>query len=259
MNDVSQLEDIDPDLNFNVNGCFNEANRSEYLTVSEFINMSGNGEISILNYNIRSFNRNIETFEAFIFSLHEPPTIIVLCETWFVDPVDISGYKSFHTVRYQKRGGGVSVYFKHPVALKRIDQLSYCDDVLEMCSCELLLGKFKIILLATYRPPSASVSDFIDKMNNILSYCRSYEKICLLGDININLMDDDSVDVINFSSLMRSFHLMPLITKPTRFPPSSLNQAPHYLIIYGCQLIVVCFWIGLVWFSSTLLIIVRYL
>ena len=68
-----------------------------------------NRKLFIINFNIRSFNSNIENFAFLVDELVRRPDVIILTETWNSDDksAEIDGYRSFHCNRsIDKRGGG---------------------------------------------------------------------------------------------------------------------------------------------------------
>ena len=67
--------------------------------------------------NIRSFNKNINTFNIFLDTLVSKPDIILLTETWLTDTDDpsiyLTYYKMFKTnriLKIKKKGGGVAIF-----------------------------------------------------------------------------------------------------------------------------------------------------
>ena len=61
----------------------------------------------VLNFNIRSFNSNIDQFSNFIDELVIKPQIIILSETWFSrnSKGSINGYTGFDCCRPDRVGG----------------------------------------------------------------------------------------------------------------------------------------------------------
>ena len=81
---------------------------------NDLLNAAHNYNLTLLNYNVRSFSSNGDSFCAFLANLVKMPDFIVLTETW-VSPVTeplcvIDGYTVVHTFRNNIRGGGVSIF-----------------------------------------------------------------------------------------------------------------------------------------------------
>ena len=223
---------IDPDENFfaNIYDLASGSN-SNYETVHEYNLKLKNGPevFTCVNYNIRSFSANFDTF-ANIFHENSMPDIITLTETWFkeYDTQEIPGYKSYHVYRSERRSGGVSIYVKESVCSFKIDNFSYVNSNLEICTVCIYLNNVKHFIFGIYRPHSGTIDSFKTELDIVLQNPMFSEKTCIaLGDFNINLMQD-SVNVNGFVDNMQVNHFIPLITKPTRFSeqsqPSLLDQ-----------------------------------
>ena len=54
------------------------------------------------------------------------PHAVVLTETWFSDDYQgsIMNYNSFHTIRSERRSGGVSIYCDKKIISQKIENLS---------------------------------------------------------------------------------------------------------------------------------------
>ena len=80
------LTDIDSDENFynEVHDGLQVQNGSNYCSIEQY-NSLFKSNIKYLNFmafNIRSYNRNNDSFKAVIESLHKLPEVIALTETW---------------------------------------------------------------------------------------------------------------------------------------------------------------------------------
>ena len=103
-NDI--LSGVDPDANF-----FNHlpiSSLSQQCTITSFnqelsSQFSNDKHLKIINYNIRSFFRNIDCFLSFLATLEYSPDLIVLTETWLSEDnkefAKIEGYDAIHTIR----------------------------------------------------------------------------------------------------------------------------------------------------------------
>ena len=112
------LSDYDPDENY-FDELFGDINNgsvhSRYSSISEFhsLNQEHKSFIKVLGYNIRSFDKNFNSFLCLL-NHDNLPEVLVLSETWFYDrsTVGIPGYVAHHTVREHGRSGGVSVFVR---------------------------------------------------------------------------------------------------------------------------------------------------
>ena len=141
----------------------------------------------------------------------------------------MDGYRGEHTHRLS-RGGGVSVFCSEVYGMERIDEMSYCNEILEVCSVKLKIHSNIIIVIGIYRPPASSIENFLEILESLLRSPSLRNKfVFLMGDMNINLTDISSLPVNNYISCLNSFNFIPVITKPTRFAPNDPNQNPSTL------------------------------
>lgn len=227
---VNYFSDIDPDDNF-INQIYpGFGDRSSlYYSIDNMKNIIDVGDIVFLNLNIRSFVKNFDTFSAVLSAMDASPDVIVLTETWLNEPVDIDGYKSFHSFRCGRRSGGVSVFVRESFSAFKLDEFSVVDNTVESCVVKLSLVSLDLYIIAVYRPHSDTVVNFCNSLHALLS-CNLFRRdVCLMGDLNVNLLDLDNSDTTHFSSMMRTFNYLPVITKPTRFPSSTLSQTASLL------------------------------
>ena len=223
--------DYDPDVNF-FDGCFGEVGgsvRSLYTSVDRFNSIPGTARLfTVMGMNIRSFNANFDAFEGFLQSLSCKPNIIALTETWMSQRnsavCEIPGYRSCHTFRSNRAGGGASVFIAGDVDFRKIENMSICNETIETCAVELpgVEGDKSLIVLTVYRPHTDSVVSFTDFLIQVLhSEVLHGKKVVLIGDFNINLLNIHDSSVQYFVSSMRGLSYVPMINQPTRF---SLNN-----------------------------------
>ena len=184
---------------------------------------SGN-HMNIINYNIRSFRQNADSFFP-IFD-DKLPQIFVLSETWFTEnyKADIPNFNSHHTIRPIRQSGGISVFVSNIFSSSTVCQFSYCNNEIEICTVEIRMPDETIYLISIYRPHSGTITGFISEMERILGCSIFRNNRCfVVGDLNINLCDENS-SVKNFVECLQTFHFFPVINKPTRFCPSNTSS-----------------------------------
>ena len=216
------FSNLDPEENYfdQLFPSIGSSEQSKYYTLSEFNLLMSQNQLptTILTYNIRSFNCNSNYFFA-SFENNSLPEILVFSETWFNNSnvTEIPGYKSFHTFR-TGRSGGVSIFVKNNFLSHKLEEISYASSDIEICSVDVVMGGASWCLLGIYRPVNGNQESFMHEIENILQNNSALRnrKILILGDININLLLQNSM-VDEFSANMLSRHFIPTITKPTRF------------------------------------------
>ena len=160
---------LDPDEN-HFHDCYDSLNDNicKYYTVSDFIRkMSVNKKgLSMINFNVRSFNANFDSFISIFDDFETTPDVLVLTETWFRDNSlkEIPYFHDFHTNRELRHSGGVSVYVKEVYESKSINHLSFCKPFIEVCTVELTLSLGNIYIVSIYRPHSDLFDDFISDL-----------------------------------------------------------------------------------------------
>ena len=135
----SVFSDIDPDTNheFFINNGDGRPNPCNYFTLCQYENISKQitNSISLLCYNIRSFNSNGPLFQAMAESFNTNFDIIVLSETWCtplnVGLCNLEGYRGFHVFRDGTRSGGISVFVKEFYRASELTNLNFCNQTIE--------------------------------------------------------------------------------------------------------------------------------
>ena len=214
-----QFIEIDPDIN-NFN---NNLGKCSMYTIDEFTNIVSDNYFTLMNFNIRSFHRNNQSLNAFLNSFSNNNLhAIVLSETWnsnaTVDLCSIEGYNSFHTYRQSSRGGGISIFTLNIFKSLKIDDISWCTENIESCVVKLFCDYEPIFIIGIYRPPKSSIENFFSDLENLLNNDLLRNKFLIFaGDINIDLLNVNVQDTINYINLMFSFHLLPVIDCITRY------------------------------------------
>jgi len=172
--------------------------------------------LSIFHLNIRSFNRNSDELSVYLGQLSVKPFIIVLTETWFgVDNVsELTGYRRHHVSRSNRRGGGVSVFVSVSMVCKSISGLCNVGNNMEICAVNVGTHGNDLTVLGIYRPPDRDVHLFADDIDSILSEFRSDDRVVLVGDINIDLLNP-SASEDEFINVCTSNSFRPLINDAT--------------------------------------------
>lgn len=160
-----------------------------------------------------------------------PADIVALTETHLTHHnahlYNIPGYTAFHKprTRVNKRpAGGIACFIKahfSPSVHTLPFEIQPTETICEILALSLTLNSQKALLLTLYRPPSGSTQQFLDSLNNILSYTQSQNcPTYLCGDLNMNLLNDcPSTEQLLLTCL--SFNLKPTITIPTRLSPTT--------------------------------------
>ena len=154
--------------------------------------------------------------------------VIILTETFLTDATnftyEIEGYQSFSSFKTNRRGG-VKVFCRNYMNPVQVDILFVNCELYESLFISLYLANGKKLLVGgVYRSPSGSKVDFNNHYeNNVLNKLSPGVDCVIGGDFNFNLLNpynDKQTD--DFSDLMSSKSLSPLITIPTHRCPQTL-------------------------------------
>ena len=195
-----------------------------------------NLDLFLVNYNIRSFHANTDSFSTLLSSFQMQPNFIILTETWnthnTINMCSLENYYGFHTYREgpNARGGGVSIFSRDNLSCSKITELSLCNENIESCAIKINFGGKFILILALYRPPRGSKELFISSLETLLNHAtvRHSDSTIIGGDMNLNLLDVNCPLVNQYKNLLQSYRTLPVISKPTRFS-SNASTAPTLL------------------------------
>ena len=224
------LSDLDPDLN-----CISQS-FSKYYLDHEFSSQFASDSVirkgfSVLNLNIRSIPKNLESLTNYLHLLNFNFSVISITESWLnannYSNYSIPNYSPHHVFRTNRRGGGVSIFLHSSYEFKPRLDLDICNDVIE-CGCIEILSSTqcrnpKTIIVAMYRPPGTNPDLFIENVNSLLNKVKSENKMCfVMGDFNLDfLKNDEDALAASFLELLQSFSYRALIDRPTRITSSS--------------------------------------
>ena len=184
----------------------------------------------LLNYNIRSFSKNIDEFLILLSVMRRKPSIIILTETWITKNIleicNIDGYKPFHTIRSSRRSGGVSVFVEEGFNCKIIPEYCVDNGIMETCVVSVTTSFSELIVFGVYRSHDHSIEEFDDNLMCKLSQEFFRDKnIVLTGDFNLNLLDQTNNSINQFKCNVQSLNFTSFISKPTRISPDHSNSS----------------------------------
>ena len=94
---------------------------------------------------------------------------------------------------------------------------------MECCFIEITFNEKKYMIAGIYHIPNTDISSFIEKLNEILEPLKTSSELILLGDYNINLLNEDS-NKNSFDLCLQSNYLIPTILAPTRIATKTLQN-----------------------------------
>ena len=193
--------------------------------ITNVLNNETSSKFSVLNLNIRSLVKNYDKLLIFLDRIKYNFNVIILTETWLSDSnkecYPLPGYDSKHIVRSDKRGGGVSIYFKNSYSSQLITPLCNISNSYESIFITLKSSDFvaPLNIGGIYRVPGfENVDLFFNFIETLQNHNLNLENTLIGGDFNINILNLDNNNKIpkKFTDLMASLNFCPSITQPTR-------------------------------------------
>lgn len=177
--------------------------------------------ISFIHVNIRSIGKNFDQLVVFLQNLNVAAQIIILTETWYSlsdsRSYHIPGYRLFFSPAVLNRNDGVVVF--------ALCSLNIDFSILDITDCNSALLRFNIgnssyAVTCIYRSPSyTDTTPFLlglgTHLEQLKTKTRSDTHYAIIGDININIMDNDNY-VNEYIETLALHGLRPLINCPTR-------------------------------------------
>ena len=226
-------DDDDSSVDYNLTGyCINKPTCNYHFCGENFNLEFLSPSINLLYFNISSVPLHFEAFSSHCLdSMDHKFHVIGLCETRLNSSIssmyNIPSYTAFHKSKSTK-GGGVSIYVHKSLQGTVLPDISIQLPHIECLFLRVETSKVNFIVGMIYRPPNASVSEFLLSLEQILeSITATQTHACyLMGDFNINLLDIEK----NMQELVNLFYcnlFFPTITKPTRVTRSSATLIDH--------------------------------
>lgn len=152
---------------------------------------------SILHFNVRSLNCHFNELSTTIQTFKNKPSIIVCTETWKLklpNLYNLDGYRMHYSEGDLTDADGVVVYMRNDLLWKvntiNLGQLR--SEFIEVWNTETDVSKPQIVISAIYKINHINKKTFtVDLFEHVLG-CRKYDSHIVIGDLNINLFEDDS-------------------------------------------------------------------
>lgn len=191
--------------------------------------------LSILYLNIQSLrNKTNELF--LLLESKNYPDVVCICEHWLkpeelvfvsVEYMILSKY-----CRSTLSHGGTMILIKNKfLEVNYFQNINKYNElaVEQLFEFSMIYSKVnKLYIICIYRSPSSSVTDFLTKLEQILSLLPHHSNIILLGDFNINYEDSNSMCRLNLCNLFDSLNLTMHVSTPTRISRFSSTTIDYF-------------------------------
>lgn len=175
--------------------------------------------LTVLHVNIRSIRKYWDEFQLIVGATDAVVDVFILTEINVLDvgvsqgQFSLPGFEAFFLTRNSSRGGGIAVYIKKTWSAISLDiSLKHA----ECLSLKLCKNNFVISLLAVYRPPSQNVRNFLDELTASLETMVPTDKLCIVGDMNIDLLKPFKSAVCDYLNILATYGIDSVIQTPTR-------------------------------------------
>lgn len=196
--------------------------------------LESKSELTIFHTNIRSMGKNFDEFQAYMsqFENQYPISCIILSETWKVHDISLfnmHGYNSVYNGSPLNKSDGIMVYIRDTIR-STSKQVNLGET--QAVFTEFDIGKKKISILSIYRSPSTSIQMFNDRLEHFLSNVNVeiYDQFYIIGDINIDLMDDSDELTQEYINLLSEKGFVSLINTSTRVTHTTATCLDHAFV-----------------------------
>ena len=209
----------------------NPINKKQYYDTEEFNHLFKNRhtDLKVCHLNIRRLSKNRGNFLAFLSTLDHTFDVIALTEIGdnakhFLNDNFLKGYTYVEPdLPKNNKYGGTTILVN-----KNIDSITPRDDLkIEMkCNCtkcatentwiEINKDGRKYIISSIYRHGNSNIKHFVSALQNSLTSLDSKDIVLLAGDLNINLLNIDHEDTLDYYTTLSANNFLPYITSPTR-------------------------------------------
>jgi hypothetical protein len=177
--------------------------------------LTSSSRFKLLTLNIRSQQRNFDSFLVSLVRINIEFDIIILTECWLTDGSVIDklpGYNAFRTTKFFNKSSGVVAYIKQSLSASAV------EPPFDEANCLSIEIPNDLTILCIYRSPSVTnLEKFLNSLDSTLNQVSS-RQIIVAGDINLDLMDNrsSSTYLSDYMCIMSAHGLIPAITRPTR-------------------------------------------
>ena len=161
----------------------------------------------------------------------------MVTETWLEESetflFQINDFSAVHSCR-AGRGGGVAIYVRKSIKFREIEKSSKGEPINWIC---ISLGVHNLKISVIYKPPSLNNCHFLPFLESVL--LKHSKKHLIIGDMNINLLDDSQV-IKDYKDLVAvsNFKINNLVSEEfaTRVTRVSKSLIDHVLSDYSGRL-----------------------
>ena len=172
--DESLDDDLGLNLLYDIYNHLDYEEMSKYYSIDQYNNTLPSVPdriFSVLHMNTRSILKKINDLEVFFASLNKIPDVLAISESWLLEhnqhSAVIDGFKGYHLTRQSGlEHGGVSCFIREHLESELLDQFSFINDIIELCTVKVKVKDEHYIISTIYRP--ATKHDDVDLFIQLL-------------------------------------------------------------------------------------------
>lgn len=199
-----------------------------YISPSELSSRMSQPCRALIHFNARSIRKNYDNITSLLSAIGHQFSIICISETWLCeydrDLFKFPSYSSEYCHRIDDAHGGAAIFISSCLHYhRRLDlalSIPGCESVwIELHEPHFSQDSKNLVVACIYRSPSSSVMEFCLALGEALkTLSLEGKRVIILGDMNINLLDDTKANVSEYISCFSGYGYECLITAPTRVP-----------------------------------------
>lgn len=197
---------------------------SIYDELQEYINYIKKSvvkELNIVHLNVSSIRKNWSLVRNILDDETQASIdIIVLTEISIYKHENIlykiNDFNNLFFNRIDQKGGGICVFIRDDIVVKEKFVGKNENSGHECVHIEIELRDKIIDIIAVYRPPEFNSKTFVDELVLLLQNINQTHEIIIIGDINIDLLQQGNVQVINYQNVLAEHGLGRCIYGVTR-------------------------------------------
>ena len=216
--DQIKRSNISPSQVLNVYHCALHLKKFD-CTVSDCLNSFS---LTFLHLNIQSLRGKLDELNVF---LHDVSALILCLNEHWLNKLEANLYvpQDYTLIdiycRTESNYGGTAIYFRSNLVydVEILNLAPICESrVFEVVGVRLV--NFRVIVVSLYSVPDTNIEIFVNKLELLYNLLKSFYryKIVILGDININVLDKNSVKLRKLNGMLSSLNWSFFNNLPTR-------------------------------------------
>lgn len=170
-------------------------------------------KFNVIHVNIRSMRANFDNFISQYSKCIFDFSVIIMSEIWIYSEESkyykIQGFNPFFCCRNDNRSGGLAVFVNNSFDFVEIYKPMLTSESLTIHDAGL-----NICLVCVYRSHNFTINEFNSEFFPLLGEL-NFDNIVLMGDLNIDILNDDNC-VLEYLNSLSSFGFLSLNYTPTR-------------------------------------------